>query len=575
MSDPEPIKRNSRQVESLRVSAELAQVPVSRDQFISYLENLSVPEDEQAGWKLAYTELLNNAILHGALEDPHARISVEWEFDAGQIRLAVTDPGSGPPMDKEGNLPDDPEQTHGRGLFIIRQFADRVECWRAEHGYRVELFRASAAPSGIPPASLEMETVLDELANSYESLAAFYRLGDNLIASDNLVGFVGDALASLSQAESFDLIGVCRGPDMPKLVQDQIAGLPAYYDYKAFPEPLRKLITDKEECVWEYEEQKAGYGIDAPVFTGMHSGCVLPIASEETVFGALIAAQGKGKARLQSASIGLLRTFADLFGIAFANAHSQAVRRDAEVSLKELEIAADIQRKLLPITQPDPSIYSSIHIYQRSALNVAGDFAEVVRCEDGKYMITFIDVMGKGVSAALLGIIHRTAFNLMLQREMSVLEVAQAINSTLLQQLGDLVMFITATFLRFDEESGRVEHVSAGHCPTLVLRRDGSPPEQYNPSGPPLGILESHPYEMDVFTLARDDRLLLVSDGCYEWKTQNGIFGWEPFLNLVSENRGLSDEKLWRKILSEHQANTTATEQEDDITLLTLSMTHG
>lgn len=533
-----------------------------------------MPAEELEGWKLVYTEALYNAILHGARSRADTRIGVEWEFAAGKIRLAVTDPGTGP-SEAEVSLPQDPTQTYGRGRFIIRQFVDRLSEWRGDEGYRMEMVRASDAPDGIPPASLEMQSILDELAASYESLAAFYRLGGNLLAVEKLGDFVEGTLASLSSAQAFDLIAVSPGQQMPADVLEQISGLSACLDNSGFPQVLRTLIGDKNECVWEYEEQKNGYGIDAPIFAGMHSGCVLPISSNQTVYGSLIVAQGADKPRLQSSNISILRTFADLFGIAFANYHSLVMRREAERSLQELEIAADIQRKLLPIVQPAFSPYSSIHIYQRSALNVAGDFAEVVRCEDGRHTISFIDVMGKGVSAALLGIIHRTAFNLMLQKKLPLVEVAQAINSTLIQQLGDLVMFITATFLRFDEHTGRVEHVSAGHCPTLVLRPDGTRPAVYNPSGPPLGILESHPYESEVFTLVPGERLLLVSDGCYEWKTQNGIYGWEAFLDLVQANRHLSDEDLWRKILSEHLAHSTAEEQEDDITLLTLSMSHG
>ena len=557
--------------------AVLAQVPVGREHFLNYLEALQVPEDERAGWKLAYTELLNNAIIHGAKSDPKAHIRISWEFNAGQVRLVVTDPGSGPPPGPQTApaLPEDPTQVSGRGLFMISQFVDQFAPWRGPDGYRIELRKVSAAPSSMLPASQEMESVLDELAASYESLAAFYRLSENLIAAASLHEFVRDTLASLASAQPFDLLGVCQGPDMPNEVLEQLSSLPEFLDYGSFPKAMRTLITDKNERIWEYEEQKAGYEIDAPVFEGMHSGCVLPISSEKTVFGALIAAQGKDKPRLQSSNISILRTFADLFGIAFANYHSQTVRREAERSLRELEIASDIQRKLLPIIQPEPSPYSSIHIYQRSALNVAGDFAEVVRCGDGNYMITFIDVMGKGVSAALLGIIHRTAFNLMLQQDLPILEVTQAINNILLQQLGDLVMFITATFLRFDEHTGWVEHVSAGHCPTLILREGESRPEAYKPSGPPLGILESFPYQSEAFQLAPGDRLLLVSDGCYEWKTENSIYGWDAFLDLIADNRDLDDEGLWRKILSEHQAHTTAEEQEDDITLLTLSMCHA
>jgi anti-sigma regulatory factor (Ser/Thr protein kinase) len=141
-------------------------VPVSREYFLNYLGELMVPEEELANWKLAYTELVNNAIIHGAKSDPKARIGICWEFYAGQVKLTVTDPGSGPPPGSELNpaLPDDPTQQNGRGYFIISQCVDHLSAWRGADGYRVELVKASEAPCSIPPASLEMQSVLAELA---------------------------------------------------------------------------------------------------------------------------------------------------------------------------------------------------------------------------------------------------------------------------------------------------------------------------------------------------------------------------------------------------------------------------
>ncbi len=74
-------------------------------------------------------EAVTNAMVYGNLGDPGRRVTIEIELDAERTVIAVTDEGEGfdpatiPEPTCEGSL----EATRGRGIFIIRRFADAVE----------------------------------------------------------------------------------------------------------------------------------------------------------------------------------------------------------------------------------------------------------------------------------------------------------------------------------------------------------------------------------------------------------------------------------------------------------------
>lgn len=78
--------------------------------------------------KLALSEAASNAIVHGNREDRTKQIEIVVTLDPGTLRIDVRDQGEGfdpsatPDPVREENL----LETGGRGLFLIREFCDKV-----------------------------------------------------------------------------------------------------------------------------------------------------------------------------------------------------------------------------------------------------------------------------------------------------------------------------------------------------------------------------------------------------------------------------------------------------------------
>jgi serine/threonine-protein kinase RsbW len=100
-------------------------------------KTMGASEAVQEAVLLAIGEAVANAVYHGNGLDPAKEIVVECERDGDELRLCVEDSGSGVPAHRLENaaLPDDPLQTSGRGLFIIKSLTEGI--WLEESGRRL------------------------------------------------------------------------------------------------------------------------------------------------------------------------------------------------------------------------------------------------------------------------------------------------------------------------------------------------------------------------------------------------------------------------------------------------------
>jgi serine/threonine-protein kinase RsbW len=89
----------------------------------------NVNEDSYGNILIAVTEAVNNAINHGNKNNPDKMVQIGFESSNDQLIFHIKDEGQG--FDYQ-NLPDptDPdnlEKVHGRGVFLMKHLADKLE----------------------------------------------------------------------------------------------------------------------------------------------------------------------------------------------------------------------------------------------------------------------------------------------------------------------------------------------------------------------------------------------------------------------------------------------------------------
>ncbi len=130
-------------------------------------------------------------------------------------------------------------------------------------------------------------------------------------------------------------------------------------------------------------------------------------------------------------------------------------RRDSEQrALRELEIAAEIQTALLP---QDFRLNEHLDTFGtcQPALKAGGDYFDLISLPNGAAFVVIADVMGKGVSAALLANMLRTNIRAQLDLAEDPGRLLTVVNRVMAPDLVKLDMFITAACAWISPDGGR------------------------------------------------------------------------------------------------------------------------
>lgn len=194
-----------------------------------------------------------------------------------------------------------------------------------------------------------------------------------------------------------------------------------------------------------------------------------------------------------------------------ASIAESAAREYAE---RELEVAASIQRRLLPEAEVD---LGRLRVTARHlpARRVAGDFYDVFRLADGRVAVVVADVAGKGMGASLI-MASAKAMVPLLATGRTLAATMDALNRRLLGEL-DRRQFVALAMVWIDPEDGSFELANAG-LPDPCLLDPNAPSATLSVPGPrlPLGVRDGLEYAALAGTLAPDQRLVLFTDGLPE-----------------------------------------------------------
>lgn len=284
----------------------------------------------------------------------------------------------------------------------------------------------------------------------------------------------------------------------------------------------------------------------------LRSMLLAPLRNGENVIGAMILANTDADAPYTAANLKLLHTIALQTSTALRNAVlcAQMVESaQARAALAaEMHAASTVQQMLLQgASKPTPGFHvESVYL---PASEVGGDFFFVQPGRDGSLLATIGDVSGKGLTAAMrvsmiFGALRREASE-------EPAEILFNLNNALLDQ-GQLG-FTTACSMSI-RANGEFTFANAGHIAPYI-----SGVELTSESALPLGIVPDQNYTAVHGRLGLEDRVVLMSDGVPEARSQSeGLLGFDrlPRLTLLPASE-LADA-------------ARAFGQEDDITVLVL-----
>jgi phosphoserine phosphatase RsbU/P len=266
----------------------------------------------------------------------------------------------------------------------------------------------------------------------------------------------------------------------------------------------------------------------------------------------------------------LLASVGTQAGLALENirlAETMAMRLEAERRVaRELEIARDVQAKLLPQKRPPLRTldYAGECLQARV---VGGDFFDFVSVAPGRVGLVLADISGKGISAALLmASLQANLRAVYSQTTNDLSSVLAGVNQSFFDSTA-ANRYATLFFSLYDESTRELQYANCGHLPPILLRANGRL-ERLGVTGPVIGLFEDWRAETMAVTLEPGDLLVVFTDGVTEaTAADGGEFGEDRLIAAVRRYRSESAAGLLQRVIAEVRQHG-GPEQFDDLTLI-------
>ena len=244
----------------------------------------------------------------------------------------------------------------------------------------------------------------------------------------------------------------------------------------------------------------------------------------------------------------------------------QAVKeRDkmAAMLVEEMELAAEIQRSLLPKEKDSVFPVYGVNV---PVQELSGDFFDYFMLEDGTIHFNLGDVSGKGVTASLLMAKASSLFHCLAKNISDTGQLMKQINTEICETTVR-GMFVAMVAGRYNPRTGQVQIVNAGSPPLLFFKQDETV-EEIGANAPPLGIVPEAEFPVLEFMLGKG-HMMMFSDGVTEgYIAKNEVLGMNGLLDIINKVRNRQPREQVDVLLRRFTGAGVA--QRDDITIMVL-----
>lgn len=244
---------------------------------------------------------------------------------------------------------------------------------------------------------------------------------------------------------------------------------------------------------------------------------------------------------------------------------SYRILREKEAIERELAIAREVQRELLP---PSAPALRGLELAAACvpAVGVGGDLYDFIPFADDRIGLVIADVSGKGIPAALLMAGLQASVRSLALPGVPPAELAYRLNDMLLRSTS-VARYATFFYAHYDCRSRLLTYSNAGHYPPLHLSVDGV--MRLSSGGMPIGLLEEARYGEGRRELGVGDLIALFTDGIVESPNAGDReFGEERLVDLLRTHRERPLDEIVRIVIGEVRNWTGDGPPHDDITLV-------
>lgn len=548
-------------------------------------------------WEICAIELLNNIVQHNDSVDDTIFIKMRVIINECALETEISDNGVFFDVSQQASLPE--ETCEGRrGLFLIQALSSKFEYYRSSAGKNLSRF----------------SKVLNTIQHSYSNVSDNSQITERdglLIAPDTTGKFPPTSaiqneilMESVFQVMNYISMGIDFSASsarhiLHKLCQHIGSGWYMFYEYepngksflkcicsweKEMPETtdrsisllMKEILINQENGFWSDiqnglpPEKHFSHYLPHPYgFTN-----IFPVVSGNQLYGILLLGRGHDDSLSDAATQQMIWKVCDLIAVQI---HSRKIR-DAQIKSSalrsELEIARSIQQALLPQRFPGDD-YIDMAVSCDTAHKVGGDIYDFHKISDGEYLLVVLDVMGKGIPAAMFATLSRTILRFNYGEYKNPAHILDLLNKHLYPDLSAVDMFITAQIVYLNYRDNYCVVGNAGHPPVLIKSFNHNEITELNPDGLPIGVLPDTVFENLHFPLDVTFDMVLYTDGLTDISADDrtsffGINGLKEWMRRNCQGETSPDQLL--PILKEHLRHYSGNAKpSDDQTVLFVS----
>jgi sigma-B regulation protein RsbU (phosphoserine phosphatase) len=294
-------------------------------------------------------------------------------------------------------------------------------------------------------------------------------------------------------------------------------------------ETLQQVRDVREDPQWNAS-------VDAETGFTTRSILCAPLVVQDRALGAIeLVNKLSGDGLFGPDDASLLEALAASAALSLHNARTAERLVAREALEREVRMAGQIQRRMLPAARPAPFPLIGVNVPARG---VSGDFYDWLERPDGRIVFCVGDVSGKGIDAAILMAKTASLFRCIARDAADPGPLLARLDAEILET-ATRGMFVTMAAGLLDPETGTVRLAGAGHPPTLLRDADGNWHEIPS-SAPPLGIAARPEPPPEVELSLRGGSLYLFTDGVTESRGPGeDMLGLEGLRRAIDERSAL------------------------------------
>jgi sigma-B regulation protein RsbU (phosphoserine phosphatase) len=365
--------------------------------------------------------------------------------------------------------------------------------------------------------SERMQKMLKEMGTLHEITHAL-ESADNL---ESLLEYIMEKSQSVMQAEAASLMLVI--PETNELEFKVVLG-PKATEVKPFRLPIGKGISgwvaQSGEAVLipdAYSDPRFDPSFDKRSGFITRSMLCVPMIHQSKTVGVMTVINRLDGNPFNGNDQMLFTIFASQAALSIENARLLHTAIEMERLDRELQLASEIQNLLIPQTIPETQ-FMEIAAEYIPCKEVGGDFYDIIKLDEDKYIFVVADVSGKGIPGAMVVSNMQATLRAYLEYSRDLLSIVSRLNESIIQQTTP-DRYITFFIALYDHSKSTLTYINAGHNPPIVIDQNGVIKE-LRKGGVFIGYVPWE-YEIEHIDFKPGDTLVMYTDGLIEAMDEN------------------------------------------------------